>query len=742
MHEVSEAMLKKIVLIAPKNAFPQSHIQRIQTLLSKKQVESYFVTESNDIIAHSPDCVIVLSPEIPKLTHFPTYGLMQQPMSIYLELPRYLRNILTYDGYLTICDKTQQSLEDLIFGARKLNTKVARFDFTESSNLSPIANFESIFYFEPNVAKSPYSNALENIQETIPTFKMGTYRWGINRKVSVLKNSEAVLDHYRTAGVGLNLHLSDGENQVISQQLLDIIASGAATIAPYSKFLEKVFGETLWFISPDLDSKAIGNAVKKQLALIQKNPRLAQEKAKKALEIYNEKFAFDTIFKNLEGFHSECLIKKGFTPQKDEKQLPSVTYIIRTGGNNRENLERALNSLINQNYPNIKALFITHASFSYMNEIIANYPSLQIKAIHSEKSIRSKAICLGMAAVDTELFGLLDDDDEIHPNHVRSLVSTLEYNNNLDWRGPIKLAYSGSIIINPNGAYEIEDEFLDLNLAHHSHKRIIEHFRFYKTYKMSHHQWFMMSNSWLAHRSILDEELLTDPGIHTCEDLYFEIQFAQRTHFAFSVEATAYHHFHSHNSTIVDSESHIPDTTRIALRNFSRSFPGEFIYDSRFNPAGLLPRIEEPNYVNQFTIPKLKHCIPGISQIVCTPQYLSGYHTFVREPQPVIVSASEVQIAPKSNRNFSIIFRPFEVFTFFLKLNHIKRTMLIRKARNYYHQHGIIRMMLRMLTYNANEQDSRVKTKVKREINTLFFPLILIKNVKRLLLRLSSKVKG
>jgi hypothetical protein len=286
--------------------------------------------------------------------------------------------------------------------------------------------------------------------------------------------------------------------------------------------------------------------------------------------------------------HETTLLKKGYvpSPQENSERLPSITYIIRTGGRYRHFLERALDSLIAQNYPKIKVIFCIYKKFDYLDDIIKKYPSLNITAIVREKSIRSTAICDGLAAVQTDLFGLFDDDDELHPNHVRSLVKALTYHQLRDWRQHIGLVYSGSVIINDSAEVYENSEFRDLKLKNRHEKRVIEHFRFYRPAEMSQHNWYMMSNAWLAKSSLIDSELLTDPLIDTCEDLYFELQMAQRTHFAFSVEVTAIHHFHGTNSTLVDNKRHLPDTQRIALRNFSRSLNSENVYDTPYNLAG------------------------------------------------------------------------------------------------------------------------------------------------------------
>ena len=282
-------MIKKIALLIPESEKDYFSIRNLSDFFETKSWKFEIFYTSDSITIFEPDCVITLSPEDAKLTRFPTYGYMGRKAEEYLSLPRYVRNMMTYDGYLTDSADVKQMLEDMLFGARKLDSGVSSLD------------------------------ALEEL-------------------------------------------------------------------------------------------------------------------------------------------HATTLIKKGYVPnpKEDLARLPSITYIMRTGGRHRHFLERALNSLVAQNYPKIKVIFCVYKKFEYLDEIIQHYPSLNIEVILREKSIRSTAICDGMAAVKTDLFGLFDDDDELHPNHVRSLVNTLTYHQLRDWRQNIGLVYSGSIIVDDsNEVYEI-----------------------------------------------------------------------------------------------------------------------------------------------------------------------------------------------------------------------------------------------------------------------------------------------
>jgi phosphoglycerol transferase len=58
------------------------------------------VITSDDIIRCQPDCVLVTHEVSPKLTPFPTLGLMWSPPAFYAEDPVRRRSILSLDGHL------------------------------------------------------------------------------------------------------------------------------------------------------------------------------------------------------------------------------------------------------------------------------------------------------------------------------------------------------------------------------------------------------------------------------------------------------------------------------------------------------------------------------------------------------------------------------------------------------------------------------------------------------------------
>jgi hypothetical protein len=640
--------LSKIAILTHKDANLTFELEELQNTLKKSGITSQIFFDSDSILIYKPDCVFITSAQEGRLTPYPTYGLLNKPRGDYLEIPRFVRNILSYDGYFTFSPVLKQTLGDLMFGARKLGTGVLKLDFFPAATQfkQPVMNADSprIVIFEPDLNTSKFKSAIFLIAKQLPNVSVATFSvptTNISNKIILAKNSEHLSEILHTAGIVCCLNSGDQLEATVTPAVIKAIASSTPTITLKTDVLESYFGDNLHYLDTNTLINDLPAKISALVAEIHAQPELASAKARNAHDVFLKNFAMDKLFEDFKLFHQKTLVNKGYVPNPDpaiEAKLPSVTYIIRTGGKYRHFLERTLTCLLEQQYPDMRAIFVVHAEFPYMDEIIAKYPSLRIKVIKSLKSMRAQAIRDGMAAVETDLFGLFDDDDEIFPNHVRMLVKTLQYNANRDWRGEISMVYSGSIHADDTLAVPERVEFQDHKLVSKNEKRCIEHFRFYSSSLMSQHTWFM-PNGWLIRSKFIDDEILTDPQLDTCEDLYFELQIAQRGHFAFSPEVTTIHHFHRFgNSTIVDNYKHFPDTQRIALRNFSRVFPRDVVYDiaEAFRligkPSPVLPK--QIMYQDDVIVPakpdySANQFYPARGQEMAIAQ-----HTYIQQIQP------------------------------------------------------------------------------------------------------------
>jgi glycosyltransferase involved in cell wall biosynthesis len=108
-------------------------------------------------------------------------------------------------------------------------------------------------------------------------------------------------------------------------------------------------------------------------------------------------------------------------------EFPLVSIIVRTQGARPRLLARALESLLAQSYPSLEVLLVedggerSHGIFDeYCNKRAGFLRYLPIRQCG-----RSEAANAGLRASRGDLIGFLDDDDELLPDHVESLVAEL-----------------------------------------------------------------------------------------------------------------------------------------------------------------------------------------------------------------------------------------------------------------------------------------------------------------------------
>lgn len=112
----------------------------------------------------------------------------------------------------------------------------------------------------------------------------------------------------------------------------------------------------------------------------------------------------------------------GFTPPSSG---PSVDYIVRVGGRGIDFVRRCLDSLSAQTAPGIGVILVRYAPVPGLDEEMERLRQCLRRLILVDSPApapRSACLWAGLAAVEADLFGMLDDDDALHPNHVASLA--------------------------------------------------------------------------------------------------------------------------------------------------------------------------------------------------------------------------------------------------------------------------------------------------------------------------------
>jgi glycosyltransferase involved in cell wall biosynthesis len=193
---------------------------------------------------------------------------------------------------------------------------------------------------------------------------------------------------------------------------------------------------------------------------------------------------------------------------------PLVSILIRSM--DRPTLQRALDSAARQTWPNLEIVVVA-ACGDVHRPLPDQHNGRPLRLINSgEKLTRPMAANAALDAALGEWLNFLDDDDELLPEHVRTLMSAPRPSGE-------RVVFSRTRVIDANGK----------TLGHVSHAgnrvQLFTHSR-------------ATVDAMLFHRSLVDEGARFDPAFLAHEDHDFQVNCATRTDFVFVNRATAIWH--------------------------------------------------------------------------------------------------------------------------------------------------------------------------------------------------------
>ena len=110
---------------------------------------------------------------------------------------------------------------------------------------------------------------------------------------------------------------------------------------------------------------------------------------------------------------------------------PLVSVLI--GNYNYEKfIDKAINSALNQTYPNIEVIVVDDGSTDGSLEIIANYKE-RIISVLKENGGQASTFNAGFAASQGDIICLLDSDDVFLSEKIAEVVEAFEFNKDLGW---------------------------------------------------------------------------------------------------------------------------------------------------------------------------------------------------------------------------------------------------------------------------------------------------------------------
>jgi len=534
----------KIALLNPyKNVAETESARRIAiaaAALGHQAVECHTAAE---IHALAPDFVLSLAHQDPKLTPYPTYGVLTAPRSWYLLAPRFIRNILTYDGFFTISDTVKTWLDDLCTGV----SKAAATGYYANTCFildEPMAWPEQarLAYFGTNWDGHRFGDLFRRLSER-PYMRIygPRERWQYVKPAAVCGptpfDGRSTLDTYRACGVGLCLHLPDfTADNLPSNRIFEIAASGALVISDTNPFVAGIFGDAVLYIDHTQTPDIIAGQIDEHMRWVAANPGEAQAKAARARRIFEESLALERLLPAVIEAHAVNKKAKGHEKFQSDWSAVSVDFIV-LAGDSAEALRRTLLSIAGQTAGRVRAIIIAAEGDPAASIIAADMRErLAIRIIAQPAGPASARLAAGLAQVRSDFFGFLQAGDVLFPNHLHTLFAALlrarEHK-----RLQAGIAYSGHAEYS-NGRMLPEKYEDPYKIPRAEPVRVGEHA---PIDAQSFHDFRdgPLLGSWIAEADLLDPAMLVDAKLDILADLSLLHLLHNKSEIVFSYELTA-----------------------------------------------------------------------------------------------------------------------------------------------------------------------------------------------------------
>jgi hypothetical protein len=493
--------------------------------LGWETIEAHTAPEIN---AFQPDFVIALHNNSPKLTQYLTYGCMWNPPSFFEGTDPFVRNVLSYDGYLTSSAVIDRWLHHILYTIPKTLTTAPFYTSCPATTYQPPQLEQPrLMYIGSNWDGARFQELFEGL-DAQPYLEVygrpeGWQHLKQSYRGSLPYDGNSVLTALRRAGVGLCLHRAEHREAALpSMRIFEIVASGAIAICSEHPFIRQAFGNTVLYIDPAAPISDQIQQISEHMAWIQDNPQAAIALSEQAHQIFLNHYSLEHLLEAIVPYHQQILQQKGFTANvvSSQTRFPSVQCILRVTAETLAKMPDLLTQIAQQTYPNLGIILSKPADLPL--EHLPNPGKFPITIIdYPTDRPSSTSLWAGLTAIDADYFALLDPTGKIYPNHIYSLVSQLETHPEAG------VAYSGALRTFPASEAEQHPDLAELT-----------HFDPIPLDRTLQLNPPFLPSGFLARRSLLDPILLQDPQLNQHETLCLILHLLQRTPFRFSYEIT------------------------------------------------------------------------------------------------------------------------------------------------------------------------------------------------------------
>lgn len=397
----------------------------------------------------NPDFVLALHFFTPKLTQHPTYGCMWSPPAFFENVDPYVKNVLSYDGFLSSSTIVTSWLENRLRGTGKPYF-IAPF-YTSCHSVAyeqPDFNRARLLYAGTNWDGFRFRELFHRLDSEPYMEVYGpAHAWrGLRRSYKGLIPIDgiSILSALRAAGAGLCLHRPEHcEAETPSLRIFEIAASGAIAICQDHPFIRSIFGDAVLYLDSLEDVPRTVAQMSGHMQWIRAHPEPAAALSRRAYEIFSRSYTFEKLLAGVLAAH-----ESQHRPQRNLASLssvgssvdPAVDVLVFAKNTQIEQLRMGLESICQQDCGRPNVLVTSNALTPELQQVTQSFSAqLAIRILVSrERTWLSSAITQTFAPY----VAILQPGEVWFPHHLRSLIQTLDSNPQADF------AYSGAIRIN------------------------------------------------------------------------------------------------------------------------------------------------------------------------------------------------------------------------------------------------------------------------------------------------------
>ncbi|CCJ07931.1 glycosyltransferase [Methylocystis sp. SC2] len=577
--------------IALLNAFPnlahsaeREFINRSIAAFERLGHEAVAVVTSGEIIDFDPSFVIVTHEFVPKLTSHYTVGLLWSPTQFYKSDPDRVKAIRSWDLVAPVNAETRRFARDVHFPLRR--ESVSDLDFYPSSPVTDLSfpDHSKLSLAYVGTWDGERQNQLfRALAEVVDLHVYGPPKaWEFlskNYRGSIPFDGEAVIYTFNQHGAALAIHKSSHvEDNTPSMRVFEACAAKCLVITDPLKPLENLFGDSLEYVDTWRSPKAVATYIAELMEGYRKHPERYVGMIARADEVFRSKASLERLLTALVEDVSRHIAER--VRAAGSVKGPAVTVILRCGSRPLPLVQRAIASLTSQTYKRVGVIFARYAEIEGFENWLTDLSKsgkllFTVDLACPGGGVRSRAMWAGFREVRTELFCMLDDDDEWLPNHLSDLVALLRDN------PEVPFVYTGVIRQEEDGGF-LNDHarFAGEMGADIPERRVLQCFDDFNLDRLLRFDNYIQSNTWLARTEVLTPAVLEDPELEVAEDLYFYLLLASRHRFLFSGTVSAIWNWRSKsadNSSIAISQDQWAINGEHMHRRLSQlTFPGNF----------------------------------------------------------------------------------------------------------------------------------------------------------------------